>query len=73
MKRNWLIILTSICILLAVAAGCIEGSFTKTETALVKLDQQENIQWISVIRKPGLCNSHGACPPPVLPVHPDFG
>ena len=52
MKRNWLIILTSICILLAVAAGCIEGSFTKTETALVKLDQQENIQWISVIENP---------------------
>ena len=53
MKTNTFII-TVVCvfILFAMISGCIEGYFKKTETVLVKLDSQENIQWISVIQNP---------------------
>jgi hypothetical protein len=51
MKRNaFIIIAACFLILFALIAGCIEGSFAKTETILVKLDSQEKIQWISVIQ-----------------------
>jgi hypothetical protein len=53
MKKNaCIILLIFIAVLLTFVAGCIEGSFARTETVLVKLDSQENIQWISVIQNP---------------------
>ena len=53
MKTNtFIIIVVCFFILFALVSGCIEGYFKKTETVLVKLDSQENIQWISVIQNP---------------------
>ena len=53
MKTNTFII-TVVCVLIlfAMISGCIEGYYKKTETVLVKLGSQENIQWISVIQNP---------------------
>jgi hypothetical protein len=49
-------------VLFMLIAGCIEGSFTKTETVLVKLDNQENIQWISVIQNPDYATATALAP-----------
>ena len=49
-------------ILFALISGCIEGSFTKTETLLVKLDGEENIRWISVIQNPDYATATGFAP-----------
>ena len=45
MKTNTFII-TVVCVLIlfAMISGCIEGYYKKTETVLVKLGSQENIQ-----------------------------
>ena len=57
-----LVLMIGVFVLLAVAAGCIEGSFTKTETVLVKLDHQENIQWVSVIQNPDYATATALAP-----------
>lgn len=63
MKRSaYLILLIVIAVLLTVIAGCIEGSFAKTETVLVKLDSRENIQWISVIQNPDYATAWALAP-----------
>lgn len=38
-----------LCITVTSFAGCIEGSFKKTETVITKLDSTENVQWTTVI------------------------
>jgi hypothetical protein len=63
MKRTaYLSLVTVFLLLLVVFAGCIEGSFAKTETVLVKLDSQENIQWISVIQNPDYATATALAP-----------
>jgi len=55
-------VVISFIILFILAAGCIEGSYIKTETVLVKLDNQENIQWISVIQNPDYATATALAP-----------
>ena len=63
MKRTaYLSLVTGFVLLLVVFTGCIEGSFAKTETVLVKLDSQENIQWISVIQNPDYATATALAP-----------
>ncbi|WOF16947.1 hypothetical protein F1737_09740 [Methanoplanus sp. FWC-SCC4] len=47
-KNTVLLYIISFLILLTIFSGCIEGSFEKTDTVLMKLDSKENIQWTSV-------------------------
>jgi len=48
-KKSAIVLVASILVILTAIAGCIEGSFLKTETVLMKLDSYENIQWTTVI------------------------
>src|SRR5208282_3835376 len=57
-----LVLIIGFFVLLAASAGCIEGSFTKTETVLVKLDSQENIQGVSVIQNPDYATATALAP-----------
>ncbi|MDD1702518.1 MAG: hypothetical protein LUQ31_06025 [Methanoregula sp.] len=62
MKNSGLINIFFLFLLFTVIAGCIEGSFARTETVLVKLDSQENIQWISVIQNPDYATARASAP-----------
>ncbi|MFA5236534.1 MAG: hypothetical protein WC362_01605 [Methanoregula sp.] len=63
MKRTaYLSLVIGFLLLFVAFAGCIEGSFTKTETVLVKLDSHENIQWISVIQNPDYATATALAP-----------
>jgi hypothetical protein len=48
-KAVFIIAIFCLCITCTMFAGCIEGSFKKTETVLTKLDSAENIQWTTVV------------------------
>lgn len=48
-KATYIILVICFSIIFTTFTGCIEGSFKKTETVLMKLDSTENIQWTSVI------------------------
>jgi len=62
MKNTNIIAVVCFFILFTLIVGCIEGSFTKTETVLVKLDNQENIQWVSVIQNPDYATATALAP-----------
>jgi len=48
-KAAYIILVICLSIIFTTFTGCIEGSFKKTDTVLMKLDGTENIQWTSVI------------------------
>jgi hypothetical protein len=48
-KRDFIILILCLSVVLCIFTGCIESSYKKTETVLTKLDSAENIQWTTVI------------------------
>jgi hypothetical protein len=48
-KIDCFILVICFSIIFTMFTGCIEGSFKKTDTVLMKLDSAENVQWTSVI------------------------
>jgi hypothetical protein len=64
MKNTTVLVLIILCsaFLFLCFSGCIEGSFTKTETVLAKLDRAGNPEWISVFENSGYANARSLAP-----------
>lgn len=48
-KTTYIILIICFFIIVTTSAGCIDGSYAKTETVLTKLDSSEKVQWTTVI------------------------
>jgi len=61
-KKRIFTLMVCILVLALLFAGCIEGSFKKTETVVTKLDSNENVQWTAVIENNGYASARSLAP-----------
>jgi len=64
MKNTIILVLIILCSAIAFTcfSGCIESSFAKTETVLIKLDRSGSPQWISVFENSGYARARSLAP-----------